>query len=212
MGRILRDIIVAVAGGFIVSLIVAFTTSLSRLELAGVFGLGLVACGLTLGAAALPGIVRKRYHRWVDDLINKITEEVTARATSELLLRDDDAATDANLNRIIAGTSGKAIIDTEEPLTLRQLLIAGRLVQAKTLQYEVRSTEIYGDLAVEISQWEGRASAALLSMPEHLADFREAPGHPSFGISAGDAYKRMEIQLSALERAIQQGEARSTPT
>ena len=57
-----------------------------------------------------------------------------------------------------------------------------------------------------------RASAALLSMPEHLADFREAPGYPSFGISAGDAYRRMEIQLSALERAIQQGEARSTPT
>ena len=64
MGRILRDIIVAVAGGFIVSLIVAFTTNLSRLELAGVFGLGLIACGLTLGAVALPEIVRKRYRRW----------------------------------------------------------------------------------------------------------------------------------------------------
>ena len=211
MGRILRDIIVAVAGGLIVSLIVAFTTNLSRLELAGVFGLGLIACGLTLGAVALPGILKKRYRKWVGDLINKITEEVTARTSSELLLRDDDVVTDANLNRLIAGISGKVIIDAKEPVTLQELLIAGRMVQAKTLQYEMRSTEIYGDLAVEISQWEGRASAALLSMPELLAEFRHAPGYPSFGISATDAYGRMEIQLSVLEVAIQQGEAKSTP-
>jgi hypothetical protein len=210
MGRILRDIIVAVAGGFIVSLIVAFTTNLSRLELAGVFGLGLIACGLTLGVVALPGIVKKRYRKWVGDLINKITEEVAARTTSELLLCDD-VATDAHLNRIIAGMSGKVIIDAKEPITLRELLIAGRMVQAKTLQYEIRSTEIHGDLAVEISQWEGRASAALLSMPELLGDFRNAPGYPSFGISAGDAYRRMDIQLSVLDVAIQQGEAKSTP-
>jgi hypothetical protein len=52
MGRILRDIAVAVAGGFIVSLITGFTTNLSHLELAGVFGLGLVACGLVLGVVA----------------------------------------------------------------------------------------------------------------------------------------------------------------
>ncbi len=175
------------------------------------FGLGLVACGLALGAAALPGIVRKRYRRWVDDLISKITEEVIARNTSEHLLRDDDAVTDSNLNRVIARTSGNAIIDAEEPLTLQQLLIAGRIIQAKTLQYEARSTEIYGDLAVEIGQWEGRARAALLSMPEHLADFRQAQGYPNYGISAGDAYSRMDIQLSALERAIQQGEAKGTP-
>lgn len=175
------------------------------------FGLGLIGCGLMLGAVALPGIVRKRYRKWVDDLITTITGEVMTRTTNELLLRDDDAATDANLNKIIAGMSGKMIIETEEPLTLRQLLIAGRMIQAKTLQYEVRSTEIYGDLAVEIGQWEGRASAALLSMPDLLADFREAPGYPSFGISAGDAYRRMEIQLSVLERAVQQGEAKSTP-
>ena len=58
----------------------------------------------------------------VDHLIDKITEEVTARTTSELFLRDDDAATDANLNRIIAKTSGRVIIDAEEPLTLQQLL------------------------------------------------------------------------------------------
>ena len=207
MGRILRDIIVAVAGGFIVSLIVAFTTNLSRLELAGVFGLGLIACGLTLCAVALPGIIKKRYRRWVGDLINKITEEVTARTTSELLLHDNDATTDTNLNRLIAGVSR---IATEEPVTLRGLLIAGRMVQAKTLQYEVRSTEIYGDLAVEISQWEGRASAALLSMPELLSEFRNAPGYPSSGMSAGDAYRRMEIQLSVLEQAIQQVEPKST--
>jgi hypothetical protein len=181
------------------------------LELAGVFGLGLIGCGLMLGAVALRGIVRKRYRKWVDDLITTITGEVMARSTNELLLRDDDAATDANLNRIIAGMSGRVIIETEEPLTLRQLLIAGRMVQAKTLQYEVRSTEIYGDLAVEIGKWEGRASSALLSMPDLLADFREAAGYPSFGISAGDAYRRMEIQLSVLERAVQQGEAKSTP-
>ncbi len=203
MGRILRDIIVAVAGGFIVSLIVAFTTNLSRLELAGVFGLGLIACGLTLGAVALPGIIKKRYRRWVGDLTSKITEEVTARTTSELLLRDDDAATDTNFSRIIAGVSGKAVVDAEEPVTLRELLIAGRMVQAKTLQYEVRSTEIHGDLAMEISQWEGRASAALLSMPELLREFRNAPGYPSFGISAGEAYRRMDIQLSVLEEAIE---------
>jgi hypothetical protein len=211
MGRILRDIIVAVAGGFIVSLIVAFTTNLSRLELAGVFGLGLIACGLTLGAVALPGIVKKRYRKWVRDLINKVTEEVIKGTTSELPLRDDDVATDANLNRTIAGMPGKAIVDAKEPVTLRELLIAGRMVQAKTLRYEFRSTEILGDLAMEISQWEGRTSAALLSTPELLGEFRNAPGSPIFGISADDAYRRMDIQLSVLEVAIQQGEAKSTP-
>ena len=211
MGRILRDIVVAVAGGFIVSLIVALTTNLSRLELAGVFGLGLMACGLTLGAIALPGIVKKRYRRWTGDLIDKITDEVTARITSELMLRDNDAATDANLNRLIAGMSGQVIIDAKQPVTLRELLIAGRMVQAKTLQAEIRSAEIHGDLAMEISQWEGRASAALLFMPELLREFRRAPGVPSFGMSATDAYSRMDTQLSVLEEAIQQGEARSTP-
>jgi hypothetical protein len=210
MGRILRDIIVAVAGGFIVSLIAAFTTNLSRLELAGVFGLGLIGCGLAFGAAALPGIVKKRYRKWVGDLIDKITKEVTARTASELLLRDD-VATDANLNRIITGMSGRAIIDSKEPVTLRELLIAGRIVQAKTLQYQVHSTEIDGDLAVEISQWEGRAGAALLSVPELLGDFRHAPYYSSFGVSANDAYRRMDIQLSVLEVAIQQGEDKSTP-
>jgi hypothetical protein len=209
MGRILRDIIVAVAGGFIVSLIVAFTTNLSRLELAGVFCLGLIACGLMFGAVALPGIIKKKYRRWVDDLTNKISGEVTARTVSELLLRDDDTATDTNFNRINAGVPGKAVIYAEDPVTLRELLIAGRMVQAKTLQYEVRSTEIHGDLAMEISQWEGRAGAALLSRSELLREFRSAPDYLNFGISAGDAYRRMDIQLSVLEEAIQQVEAKS---
>jgi hypothetical protein len=155
-------------------------------------------------------VVKKRYHKWADDLINKITEEVAARTASELLLRDDGLATDANLNRVIGGMSGNAITDSKEPVTLRELLLAGRMVQAKTLRYEVRSTEINGDLAVEISQWEGRASAALLLVPELLSDFRHAPVSYSFGISAGDAYRRMDIQLSVLELAIQQGEAKST--
>ena len=198
---------VAVVGGLIVSLIAAFTTNLSRLELAGVFGLGLVACGLAFGVAALPGIIKKRYHRWLGDLTNKITEEVTSRTARELLLRDDDAVANTNLNRVIAGVAGKAA-DAKEPETLRELLIAGRMVQAKTLQYEVRSTEIHGDLAMEISQWEGRASAALLSMPELLREFRTAPGYLNFGISADQAYKRIAIQLAALEEAIQQVEAK----
>lgn len=204
MSRTLRDIIVAVVGGLIVSLIVAFTTNLSRLELAGVFALALVACGLILAVAALPKAIKKRYNRWLSDLTGRITEEVTARTVRELLLRDDDALADTNRNTLIAGAGEKVDTGTKEPTTLQDLLITGRMVQAKTLQYEVRSTEIHGDLAMEMGQWEGRARAVLLSKPELLSEFGRAPGYISFGISAADAYKRLDIQLAVLEEAIQQ--------
>jgi type III secretory pathway component EscS len=203
MGRILRDIIVAVVGGTIVSLIAAFTTNLSRTELAGVFALALVACGLILGAAALLKAIKKRYDRWLSDLTSKIAEEVSAETVRELLLGDDDTLVDTSLNRVIAGGVEKVASNATEPTTFQDLLIAGRMAQAKTLQYEIRSTEIHGDLAMEMSQWEGRARAALLSMPELLSEFGRAPGYISFGISAADAYKRLDNQLAVLEEAIQ---------
>jgi hypothetical protein len=46
MRRLLRDIIVTVGGGVIVSLILSFTTSLTRAQLIAVFALTLVACAL----------------------------------------------------------------------------------------------------------------------------------------------------------------------
>jgi hypothetical protein len=61
MGRVIRDVAVAVAGGFVVAIVVAFTTSLTRTQLVGVFGIGLVACAIVIAAAELaPRYLRGR--------------------------------------------------------------------------------------------------------------------------------------------------------
>ncbi len=60
MHRLLRDTIVAVAGGVVVSLIITFTTSLGQGLLVLVWIGVLAACGLILAAPQVPRLVRQR--------------------------------------------------------------------------------------------------------------------------------------------------------
>jgi len=86
MQRLIRDIIVAVVGGVIVGLIVTFTTSLNRFQLALVYAGSLVACGLILGCLELPRLIRQRREKFKNEVIaaarSAIMNDLAAQAVA----------------------------------------------------------------------------------------------------------------------------------
>ena len=104
-----------------------------------------------------------------------------------------------------------SVIQPSSPVDGTSRLIAlleeGRVPQGALRSSDSAST-VYGDEAAEIGRWEGKARAALARLRDraHLRDFENAPGFDGIGLSRGDAYRCMDVQLSALEWAIRDHE------
>lgn len=85
---------------------------------------------------------------------------------------------------------------------LRRILLDGRIIQARFREWGSTNVELPGDLAVELGQWEARAKTALVDSPDRLREFRDAPGW-EIGLSTGEALRRTEHQMNAVENALQ---------
>lgn len=198
MRKLLLEVIAAIVGGIIVSLIVTFTTSLTHIQLILVYMTAILACGLLVaGLQFLPSLFRRRREKFKAEIIAAMKDSLLAELASrvpELRYRSSPAA-------ILRGLQASAQAD--DLTALRDLLLDGRMVQARLREQGYSNIELQGDLAVEIGQWEGRASTALVSKPDRLREFRNAPGNPQSGLSTCEAYKRTEHQLEVLEETIQ---------
>lgn len=185
----------AVAGGIIVGLIVTFTTSLTRVQLALVYIGSLAACGLILGGLELPRLIRQRREAFKAELIaaarDAVISDLAAQTTS---------APSPTVGSILRAVEAQHHHDEREKLI--ELLKSGRLLQARLREGGYGNVELQGELAVEIGEWEGMMLAALVDRPDSLYEVRNAPGDPQF-ISTGEAYRRIERQLRILEEVIQ---------
>ena len=201
MHRLIRDIIVAVAGGVIVGLIVTFTTSLTRIQLVLVYVGSLAACGLVLAGLELPHLIRQRREEFKSEVIaavrTAIMNELAARAIT---------MQDPNPSNLLRAAQARNQLDERERLL--GVLEDGRMVQARLREGGYANIELQGELAVDVGRWEGMALAALVNRPDSLRDFRNAPGDPQF-LNTGEAYRRIEHQLGVLEEVIQGLEAKS---
>lgn len=96
------------------------------------------------------------------------------------------------------GRQQQAIIDTDG---LREFIVEGRAIQARIGERRTLLTIVPGDLDRSIGTWEAKASAALASRPELLAQFKAEPARNPFAVqtAARVAYDQLEQRLNVLE-------------
>jgi hypothetical protein len=145
----------------------------------------------------LPDLFRQRREQFKAEIVAAAKDALLA----ELAIREDEPRYRSSPRAILRAIRASAQAD--DLAAVRDLLLDGRLVQARLREQGYSNIELQGDLAVEIGQWEGRATTALVSKPERLREFRNAPGDPQTGLSTGEAYRRTEYQLGVLEELIQ---------
>lgn len=185
----------AVVGGIIVGLIVSFTTSLTRVQLALVYVGALAACGLVLAGLELPHLIKRRRAIFKAEVIAAARDAVINELASQAVPRQD-----ASPGSILRAVEARTHSDEREKLI--GLLEDGRMVQAQLREGGYVDAELRGELAVGIGKWEGMGLSALVSRPGYLRDFRNAPGSPN-SLSTSEAYRRIEHQLGVLEEVIQ---------
>jgi hypothetical protein len=198
VGRIVRDVAVAVAAGFIVAIVAAFTTSLSRIQLVGVFAGGLAACALLLGALEAPGAIRRRRDAFKAEVVAAAKDAVLAELDSRAPQAQQGASPGAILRA--ASAPGRA----DDLAALSNLLENGRVLQARLGEPGTLNAEVPNDLAVEIARWEAQGATALTRKPDLLDEYRRVPYQNVFTATMGSMNLRMEHQLGVLEEAVQE--------
>ena len=194
--RLTRDIIVAVIGGVIVSLIVGFTTSLSRFQLAEVFAATLMACGLLLGTLQMPGRIRRRRERFKATIV----AAVIATLTSTLM---DEIAAAVRTKVASKFNSGSSAYSSNVPISkddLGSILEDGRALQAQLGSLDSMSQPVPSNLAANIARWNARTINYIASeRPSRFDNFRS---EVHYSDTAAYIYHDLARKLSTIESLI----------
>ena len=198
MHRLVRDTIVAVAAGIIVGIIVSLTTSLSRLELVGVFIAALAVCALVLGAIQVPGIARRR----VDAFKTQIITEATSAALAEFSAREITTEGPSQ-------ASGGAILAASKPVPARELsklFVDGRILLSR-LSRVGRGIPMTSTLRDDTARWEALVMNELMrNYPDKVDMFRSIPTVNIRNSKPDDAYNRMGQLLGIVEYTVQEAQ------
>jgi hypothetical protein len=192
--RLIRDIIVAVVGGIIVGLVVTFTTSLNRIQLALVYAGSLIACGLVLGFLELPRLIRQRRETFKNEVIAAARSAIM----NDLAVQTVAAQNPGQENILHPGPAYTKLNERERLVSLLQ---DGYKARARLREFS-ENRELEGPLAVEIDNWQGMVLTALVNKPKYQQDFRNAGGAWDF-MGTNEAYGRVGSQIRVLEEVIQ---------
>ncbi len=194
MHRLLRDTIVAVAGGVVVSLIITFTTSLGEGLLVLVWIGVLAACGLILAAPQLPRHIRQRRQ--------KFTTEVIAAARAVILAELTLPAAEPDRADVPAEVIAAAQDSTraDEMAEFGGLLAEGRDLQAKLFNVDTSDGHLSSHKAVSLAEWEGKVCTSLVTFPDYLRLFKVVMfASDLFDISTRSAKYRMDSGFGVIE-------------
>jgi hypothetical protein len=200
VNRLSRDVSIAVggavAGGAILSIIAAFTTHLTRLQLVKVGVATLAACALILGGSlVIASIVRRRWATFKARIVTTVTEAVLSKL-------------DSHIARQIEGMPKTSAINaaTDRPATLPNLLEEGRVLHARLAERD-DSAVVAPELGVEIARWEARSFNALMVQvsPSLADDFNRQSLDNVFDMTGFKMYYRLSYELQTIERAIREG-------
>lgn len=194
MHRLVRDSLIAVIGGAIISVITAFSTNLTRLEVAGVGAATIALCALIIGGMHVPGLIRNRCAAFKSQIVAAATEAVLTELASRIPepIQNEPPA----LIPVAARNERPALQD---------LLVEGRVLQARLAEGD-RSVPVGHELGAKIAGWEATTLNQLL-MDDLRAgqDFRKSRSSfdDIFDDAAWKTCTRMSHELEILEIAIQ---------
>jgi hypothetical protein len=199
MQRLVRDLIIAIAGALVGGVLLSFITNLSRIQLIGVAIGILLLCSLILGGLRLPGYVERRYREFKAGLVASVKEQVLAELAADVSLRDQSRGT--NPASVLRALNARSRADPKR--NLADLAERGRMLQGRVRYSNATNVSVPAGLSSEVGDWEGAARTALIPKPQCLQDFDAAPGLGGAPI-VGRVVSRLEQQIAAVERAVRE--------